>query len=281
MRFGPEDSLIGVFNDAGGGAAICCLLINAGVVARVGPNRLNVKIARALAARGIASIRFDLAGLGDSKPPSRAASYQDQAALDMRAAMDYVEKAGGPRRFAVFGICSGAVNALRGGLADTRLEGILMLDGFWYHTRWSEPIRLWKRLRMKSFADFWSALWRRLGRATGVGQAAAGESVDLFSVDGSGNPPKQEFARDLNAITERGVDVFFLYTGSVPHQVSYAGQLRDAFPGEPFTRRVRCELHDDLDHTAVPLHAQRKLLALIGDWLQGVATRSVGPSGRS
>jgi pimeloyl-ACP methyl ester carboxylesterase len=270
--FGPHNTLVGVFDDAGGAAGICCLLINAGVLPRVGPNRLNVKISRALAQRGIASMRFDLAGLGDSKPAAGAASYEEQAALDIRAAMDFVGRSGGPRKFVIFGICSGAVNAFRGALLDERVVGVLMLDGFWYLSRWSEPMRLLKRLRSRSFADLFAALRRRLlPRPKAAGGA---ESADIFAIDSNGNPPKQDFARDANALVARGVQIFFLYTGSVPQQVSYQNQLRHAFAGEAFVKKARIELHDDLDHTAVPLRAQRKLLGIVGDWAEDVATRN-------
>lgn len=270
--FGADRSLVGVYEDAGGHAGVCCLLINAGVLPRVGPNRINVKIARALAARGYSSMRFDLAGIGDSRPAGTAASYEVQAALDIKAAMDFVVGSGGSRRFVVFGICSGAVNAFRGAVMDERIIGILMLDGFWYHSRWTEAMRLWRRFRSKSPAGIVAALIRRFTpryRANGI----EAEGVDLFAIDSNGNPPKAEFARDANGLTARGVHLFFLYTGSVPEQVSYQGQMRHAFAGEPFVRHARIELHDDLDHTAVPLHAQKKLLTMIGDWVRDLAAR--------
>ena len=270
--FGPDNSLVGVYDDAGGASGVCCLLINAGVQPRVGPNRINVKIARALAQRGIASMRFDLAGIGDSKPAAAARAYEEQAALDIGAAMDFVTRAGGPRKFVIFGICSGAVNAHRGAVIDPRIVGLLMLDGFWYRTRWSEPMRLWKRLRVRSFGSLFAAVLRRLlpSRAVNGGD---GPPVDIFAIDGSGNPPKAEFAREMNELAARGVQIFFLYTGSVPEQVSYENQMRDAFAGEAFVKQSRIELHDDLDHTAVPLRAQKKLLAMIGDWALDVAKR--------
>jgi hypothetical protein len=270
--FGPDNSLVGAFEDAGGSAEVCCLLINAGVLPRVGPNRLNVKISRALAQRGLASMRFDLAGIGDSKPSATSKSYEEQAALDIRAAMDFVVRSGGPRKFVIFGICSGAVNAFRGAMLDARIVGVLMLDGFWYLSRWSEPMRLLKRLRSRSFADLLAALRRRFMPRPAMSGGAA--SADIFSIDSNGNPPKAEFARDVNQLAARGVRIFFLYTGSVPQQMSYQNQMRHAFAGEPFVDQARIELHDDLDHTAVPLRAQRKLLGMIGDWVEDVATRN-------
>ena len=46
------------------------VLLNAGIIHRIGPNRLYVQLARRLASRGHAVLRFDLAGIGDSEPPS-------------------------------------------------------------------------------------------------------------------------------------------------------------------------------------------------------------------
>ena len=70
ILFGSKGGLVGTLalpdegND--GHADIGFLFLNAGVVHRVGPHRINVRIARQLAARGIPSIRFDLCGHGDS-----------------------------------------------------------------------------------------------------------------------------------------------------------------------------------------------------------------------
>jgi hypothetical protein len=179
----------------------------------------------------------------------------------------------------IFGICSGAVNAFRGAMLDARIVGVLMLDGFWYLSRWSEPMRLWKRFRSQSFAGILAALRRRLMPRAAPADGAE-PAADIFSIDSNGNPPKAEFAREMNGLAARGVQIFFLYTGSVPQQVSYQNQMRHAFAGEAFVEQARIELHDDLDHTAVPLRAQRKLLGMIGDWAQDVATRNgAKPSG--
>src|SRR5215472_19382863 len=42
------------------------ILLNPGIVHRVGPGRIYVKIARALAAKGFVVLRFDFSGIGDS-----------------------------------------------------------------------------------------------------------------------------------------------------------------------------------------------------------------------
>jgi hypothetical protein len=270
LRFGPDDSLVGVFNDAGGSRGVCCLLTNAGLVPRVGPNRLNVKIARMLAAQGMVSLRFDLAGLGDSRATTRATSYREQAVNDMREAMDCIEQKFGIRRFAIFGICSGAENALAAALADSRVAGILMLDGFWYRSMWSRPVRFLNRLRALTPARLAASIKRRLSR-TGAKSEADAQAIDFLPADGSANPPRDRFAREMNELAARGASVFLLYT-STATEVTYARQIHDAFRKEPFVARLRCERHTDIDHTAVLLRAQQKLLGMISSWMLDMRT---------
>jgi hypothetical protein len=273
-KFGPESGLLGIYSDAGRGAELCCLLINSGIVPRIGPHRMNVKIARALAAAGVDSLRFDLSGLGDSRPAAGAANYIDQAVHDIRAAMDFVEqRSGRGRRFAIFGICSGAVNGYHAALADERIDGLLMLDGFWYRTRWTEPVRLWKRFRAMSVRRLLAAFSRKLRRAVIAPPPPAEPRADIFATDGSGNLPPAQFAAGMNRITERGAQVFLLYTSSVTGLVSYDAQIRHAFQGEPFATRIRSEARGDIDHTAVLQIYQRHMTRIVCDWVAGVSPR--------
>ena len=54
--FGPEQHLVGTITQPAqakpGHAAVLVLLTNAGVIPRIGPHRLNVKLARHLASMG-------------------------------------------------------------------------------------------------------------------------------------------------------------------------------------------------------------------------------------
>ena len=131
IQFGPDGSLIGIVATPAGGsvAPLACLLLNMGANPRIGPRRINVKLARQLAAQGISSIRFDLAGLGDSGPASGSEHFRTQAVYDMQAAMNQVEALLGICRFVVIGLCSGASNGLSLAVADSRVVGLLMLDG--------------------------------------------------------------------------------------------------------------------------------------------------------
>jgi alpha/beta superfamily hydrolase len=67
-RFGPGDALVGMLTAPAqqAPAGVACLMFNMGANHRVGPRRINVKLAHMLAARGVGSLRFDLGGIGDS-----------------------------------------------------------------------------------------------------------------------------------------------------------------------------------------------------------------------
>ena len=81
VTFGGQGELVGVLSqpDVVRPSAPWVLLWNTGLHPRVGPCRLNVQLARRLAALGIPSLRFDLSGLGDSA--ARAANAREPGHL--------------------------------------------------------------------------------------------------------------------------------------------------------------------------------------------------------
>ena len=113
VRFGPDQSLMGILTTPREARADAphIVFVNAGIVHRVGPNRLYVDMARALAALGFPVLRFDLSGLGDSRMVPTAASLAESAAVVRyaRRGSDFlsIERAPGSRVFIVSGLCSG------------------------------------------------------------------------------------------------------------------------------------------------------------------------------
>lgn len=66
-RFGRASHLVGVVGlPDTRRAAIGVIVLNAGLVHRVGPFRLHVELTRRINATGYATLRFDLSTLGDS-----------------------------------------------------------------------------------------------------------------------------------------------------------------------------------------------------------------------
>jgi hypothetical protein len=110
------------------------ILLNAGAVYRIGPNRLYVELARKLAWRGTLTIRVDLSGLGDSKArdDNENVVYNDHAVPDVGAVVAWARRQGAAH-VSVVGLCSGAYYAQKSALAhpiDT-IVPINPLTFFW------------------------------------------------------------------------------------------------------------------------------------------------------
>lgn len=280
MLFGPESSLVGVVCRpvTPTETDVACLMFNAGVVPRIGPHRLNVKLARALGNAGMVSMRFDLSGLGDSRPANAPRDFLQQAILDLRAAMDYLEGHYGIRRFIVIGNCSGAVHAYWTALADQRVIGIQMFDGFFYRTRWSRLVRHWKRFHAVSWHEAAAALGRWLASPLSFLISNRGsKGSKIFSGEKTnGNPPRGEYCKGMQTLVDRGVAVSLVFSGSIIDAYSYAHQFRDAFGDQPFVDKVRCDFLPEIDHTLLSLQAQRQFIELILAWVQGIDTYRSG-----
>ncbi|HEY5972738.1 MAG TPA: hypothetical protein VIT22_12400, partial [Pseudoxanthomonas sp.] len=85
----------GLLNRASGTArGTTVVLLNAGLIHRVGPFRLYVRLARELAESGFDVLRFDLPGIGDGQPGSHASNDSFIA-----EALDAAQAATGSRDF--------------------------------------------------------------------------------------------------------------------------------------------------------------------------------------
>jgi pimeloyl-ACP methyl ester carboxylesterase len=265
--FGTQQRLMGMLCQPSPSAPapprFACILMNAGVVHRVGPHRLNVKIARALTEQNVPSLRLDLSGRGDSLPNPQGAG---QDVSDMREAMSHLEATLDIKRFVVVGICSGAVSAYQLAQTDERVVGVLMFDGFVFPTRKTQWLRRWYRWRVMSWADVGQKILSKL-RARWRSSAGTA-SKNPAPLPGSGSPPRAEFAGVMLKLQKRGVRTSMVYSGSFIELHNYHGQLADAFRGEAFLKDLHDKFMPDVDHTATPLAAQRKLINCICEWVK-------------
>jgi pimeloyl-ACP methyl ester carboxylesterase len=112
----------------GGGAGPCVVLVNSGIVHRVGANRMSVALARHLAEHGYASLRFDLSGLGDAPDRPDGLGWEAAAPLEISAALDAVEAERGPGEFVLYGNCGGAAKSFWAAQRDPRVRGLLLTN---------------------------------------------------------------------------------------------------------------------------------------------------------
>ena len=132
LQFGEGGRLFGILTrpdetSVDPGKLPVFVFLSAGLLHRVGPHRLHVRLARELAGMGFCSLRVDLAGNGDSVPRPGLTNQQSVAA-DYAAIVDVLESHLGSVTIVLAGLCSGADNAIRLALADPRVVGMVLLD---------------------------------------------------------------------------------------------------------------------------------------------------------
>jgi len=142
LLFGPARSLVGILAEPEGPVdarlPVICLL-NIGGNQHVGPSRMNVDHGRALARLGFRTLRFDVAGLGESRARTGAQEnriYTKDAVPDVQSAMDILGQLRDAERFVLVGLCSGAYLAFHAAVADARVVGQVLLSP--YAFEWKE-----------------------------------------------------------------------------------------------------------------------------------------------
>lgn len=251
------------------------VILNSGIIHRVGPNRLGVLLARALARLGCAVLRFDLSGIGDSEPRADAKAPLDAALADIREALDWAEERLGMKRFILVGLCSGADHAVIYSGSDPRVVGAVLMDPTIPPTA---KFRLRRVLRRLTSVD----LWRRVF----TGEASAWQRVLSSAGRGAGDDARPRTGLDLASREVRDYlesayrqaladsrELLVAFTDGMPAQHNYPEQLRDALPGVAFGSRCRVEYFHGADHTFTEESHRDRLLLLVGEWLRGAPFR--------
>lgn len=275
IRLGPEGQLVGIVSHPPGGTprdapAPTAIVLNAGVLHRVGPHRLHVTLARALAARGVPCARIDLGGIGDSVATSDATTFRESAVADTRAAMDDLGRALGARRFAIFGVCAGADNALATALADERVAAIVLVDPAVYAT----PRSIVRELRRRaagpegiSQALRWGARQARDRLRRELVRLRRGAAPPA---EGREYPPPRAFGEALARLVDRGVRVLAVYSGIHDERYNHEDQLFESFPR--LRGRVDRAFFPEANHTFTELEEQAALIEAAARWIAGQAS---------
>lgn len=266
--FGEQGGLIGTVCVPAGGVTVVeesdlgVVLFNAGVVHRVGPHRVNVKLARALLGHGVPSIRFDLHGMGDSVRAGGALSHREQVTDDLRRAMDELQRETGVSRFALFGFCSGAMQSLYAAQTDPRVRRIVLYDGFAAPTPKSRWRFFMLRLRARGLGP--SSISRVLRRAWKSLCARLSSRGRPDADMAASEPSLPELASAFGELARRGVDVVVLNAGADFSQFNYEEQAHEALvaAGMP-PGAARCGFLPGTDHVVTSRAAQHDFI----EWL--------------
>lgn len=244
-----ESGLFGILTAPKNPLRTGLILINPGLIHRVGPHRLYVELSRRLAKSGYASIRLDQSGKGDSDVREHAVA-EGSILADITAAAKQLHAACGCTEFLLGGLCSGADDTLQAAPRVEGLTGIIMIDGYAPRSFKYLAHRYWRSVRRRMVS-------RNISRRS----RNAADSLDLRNWE----TPRQMSER-IRSLLEAGVHIFALYTSGASDYYSYSRQLTSSIEAPVSGRLITEYFFPEATHL-FPVTAHReRLIGLIDKW---------------
>lgn len=271
VAIGPRASLVGVVTRpiaTDGNERPAFVILNTGIIHRVGHHRMYVTLSRMLAAAGHTVLRFDLSGLGDSDTRSDGLSPLDAALADIRDAVDWLTEGRADDRVILMGLCSGADHAMIYSQSDPRVVGLALIDPSVPRT-----VRYYILFVLRNLlhAIRTPALWRRLKRRL----AGIPDAPRLRAPQISNRKVRAYLEAAYRASVERGVQFLAIFTSSAwvgqgirPYGHNYHDQLLEALPNVEFGSKLRLEYFRTADHLFGSESDRKKLFEVTLGWAQ-------------
>lgn len=246
VRFGRHGKLVGVLTEPSSGAHgdSSVVLLNAGIIHRVGPSRFAVEVARGLAEEGYRVLRFDLSGIGDSEPVP-GEKLEETVRLDILDAVDLVASKG-IKKTTLVGLCSGADNAFAAAGDDPRITGLVLIDPTVHRTAGFYRRRVLARIRTPDF--WWRAVnggyvlrWLRNRLSRSRSPSRPPGYYGLLSLN------KEDARSQAAGLTRRGVRFLYVLTNGVKEYCNAPEQVAESLPGS-FHGNLRTEWRQEADH---------------------------------
>jgi len=271
ISFGESGALFGILGapEVPDPARPAVLIPNTGLTHRVGPGRMHVELARALAAAGVVSLRLDNAGLGDSEVvPGRQPAL---SAPDLCAAMDALDARNIASGYVVIGSHTGAHDAHQAARLDPRIVGAVFVDGYIHGTPRVWLNRLLGRVRDRQRGDAERSDLHLSPRSGDALHAAVDAEIRWFDT-----PSHERMEADLFDFVRRQLTLMYIYTGDVERDYQYAAQLIDAFPLLRNYRRLTLRHIPEADHRYSRRSTREAMIDVLVDWTLGISGRPAG-----
>ena len=262
-----DDQLVAIASVPRGGYERAVILLNAGAVHHVGPNRLYVALARELAARGVLALRVDQAGIGDSAPRPGAAEnvvYSEHAIADVGAAVAWV-RARGSTHVTVVGLCSGAYHALKAAGRES-IDAVVPINPLTFAWRPDMPLdlapfRITSDVRRYRHSVRSIAAWRKLLRgdvdlerlarvvATRLRATVARrirEGLRRLHV------PLRDLGSELAALARNGTAIHFVFAADDPGRAMLAEEAGSVVDRLARAGTLAIDVIENADHTFTP-----------------------------
>jgi pimeloyl-ACP methyl ester carboxylesterase len=239
------------------------VFLSAGLLHRVGPYRLHVRIGRELAQMGFSSLRVDLAGTGDS-PPRPGLTNQQSVAADFEEILGVLESRLGRLPLVLAGLCSGADNAMTLTLKEPRVVGMVLLDPICFPDRGFRARGIVARYTNPARYVWW--LKRRFRVLTCRIQKNQEHNMSPDGFSFRDLPTRDELRAAIELIRERQGRVLSIYTQYALRYYNRAGQLGRVLDVDGYEQFCTELFWPQAEHTyRLELH-RRRLIEAIKIW---------------
>ena len=239
------------------------ILLNSGLLHRVGPSRLYVHLGRRLGALGFVTARIDVSGKGDT-PRRQEVTAEQSLLLDYDDACSSLGSRFGLQRFILIGLCSGADDAYAVASVRENVAGLVLLDG--YAARTARYYFRHYGSRVFHLQPWISRSRRILQRLSRTVRRADDDEPDLSMAEVRNFPRTPEARRRFEIISQHCERCLCVYTSASHTYYNYEGQLRDGFP----TFRPRGDVREiyipAAKHTYPLAHHRRIAIESICEW---------------
>ena len=268
VLFGSWTSLVGIVTKAVSPASAnrpAIVILNTGIIHRVGHHRMFVTMSRALGAVGYTVLRFDFSGIGDSSPRHDGLSLVDACMAEIREALDWLERDGAASRMILIGLCSGADHAVLYGHTDPRIVGLVLMDPSIPPTLRYYVHYIGRRLRrLRSWFNVLSGRSRTL-RMLMRHMLPIAQRYPLQN-----RVPRQTIERHYRNSVDSGIEILAIFTEETTRQ-TYREQMIEALPNVSFGDRLTLEFFPGSDHTFALESDRSRLIQLILQWVSAVS----------
>jgi hypothetical protein len=284
LCFGKYSHLIGILTyPEEAKAEYCVIYTNSGVIHKVGPNEINVRLSRALCAEGIAGFRFDSSGLGDSESLGDNSLSGDNKINEIKEAICEITKNMEVSKFIIFGLCSSSTFAIESLKKIELVKGAIIADGTFNNE--NEIKKLLKdalincKLRYYKKNAFKISRWRKIISGEShflkkkillqvTGFLISRLKKIIISEKTKQLPEKEIVSLDFDHITGEEKRLYLLFTeGDHMYDLFNLSLKRGIFRYSK-SNYIKCEILKNVDHTFTTHWSQTMLILKIKNWIK-------------
>jgi len=280
---------------------VACVLLSPGVKMRVAPHRMYRKLATDFLERGIAVLRVDFHGLGDSEGELLEGQLDQlyravqlgRHVDDARSALRWLERELGIRRFIIGGLCGGALTGLLAAEVDESVVALysvgipVVLDGSGEHAAQNMTQGQLRDMRSGYLAKLFSpAAWKRLFSGSSDLRAIAKSLFPrlfpsgpkgVFQASADVPPPSSAPAANLNPryapaifrLLQRSRPALLIFSGADRLQFEYQEKFVALWstPLEKFTGLLKVDVIPGANHVLGDPDWIRQAREITAQWL--------------